>query len=82
MGNNNNKEVECLELILDILSNRPKDLDGKITNYTKVDREKYREIINAEIETVNQLEELPLKSKGVIVDLYKWMLMLFDNGVI
>ena len=68
----NNLETNCIELIVDTLSNRPKSIDGEIVKYNAEDKQMILNVIESQKANVENL------SKVISEDCYKLLMELYD----
>ena len=67
----NNLEIQCLEFAVDILTNRPKNLNGEISKYNKQDRDTILKNIYLQKEIVeNNKNHLTEDCYSLLIDLY------------
>ena len=78
----NNFEQPHMEIIRDILTNRP-NVEGKFISYNKQDRETLSKIIaeqKQELETSKP--NLSVDCYNDLINIYDWLLLLLDNSII
>lgn len=73
--NLNNLEIQCLEFAIDILTNRPKNLNGEISKYDKQDKDIMLKNIYFQREAVEN------NKKHLTVDCYNLLIELYDGLV-
>ena len=78
----NNIEQPHVEIIRDILTNRP-NIEGKFINYNQKDKEQLRKII------AEQKQDLKTSKPNLtddcyndLIHIYDWLLLLLDNSII
>ena len=79
----NNIERSVFDFVLDTLTNRRKDLNGKIDKYSDQDKEILREIISKQKEEIeNNKNNLSSDCYDALMNICKWLELLLDNNVI
>ena len=73
MFNLNNLEIQCLEFVIDILTNRPKNLNGETLNYDKQDKDILLNNIYLQKENVKN------NKKRITEDCYNLLIELYDG---
>lgn len=69
----NNYEERGFALLNAILTNRPKDLSGRIILFDDEDRKKYLDIIKAQKTEIEQNKTVPLEDRELLERLYGLM---------
>lgn len=78
----NNFEEHCFVVLTDILTNRPKDLEGNTVLYDNEDRKKYLDIIKNQKTEIEQNKIVPLKNRVAVVLLYDFMIEILTRKII
>lgn len=78
----NNFEERCFVVLTDILTNRPKDLEGNTVLYDNEDRKKYLDIIKNQKTEIEQNKIVPLKNRVAVVLLYDFMIEILTRKII
>ena len=79
----NNIERSVFDFVLDTLTNRPKDLNGKFDKYSTLDKEVLLKIITEQKETLkNSKNNVSSDSYSDLMNIYKWLEQLLENNVI
>ena len=78
----NNFEERYFTFLTDILTNRPKDLEGNTVLYNNEDRKKYLDIIKNQKTEIEQNKIVPLKNREVLVLLYDFMIEILTHKLI
>lgn len=79
----NNIERSVFDFVLDTLTNRRKDLNGKFNKYSDQDKKILRKTISEQKEEIeNNKNNLSSDCYNVLIDIYKWLELLLDNNVI
>ena len=79
----NNIERSVFDFVLDALTNRRKDLNGKIDKYSSKDKEILREIISEQKEEIeNNKSNQSSDCYNALMNICKWLELLLDNNVI
>ena len=78
----NNIEQPHVEIIRDILANRP-NIEGKFINYNKQDREILRQIIAEQKQDLEASKpNLTVDCYNDLINIYNWLMLLLDNNII
>ena len=78
----NNFEERCFAFLTDMLTNRPKDLEGNTVLYNNEDRKKYLDIIKNQKTEIEQNKIVPLKNRVAVVLLYDFMIEILTRKII
>ncbi len=78
----NNFEERCFVFLTDMLTNRPKDLEGNAVLYNNEDRKKYLDIIKSQKTEIEQNKIVPSKNREVLVLLYDFMIEILTHKLI
>lgn len=78
----NNFEERCFAFLTDMLTNRPKDSDGKTVLYDNEDRKKYLDIIQIQRTEIEQNKAVPSKSRETLVLLYDFMIEILTHKLV
>ena len=78
----NNFENRCFSLLVDMLTNRPRDLSGRTVLYDNEDRTKYLDIIKSQKIEIEQNKIVPSGNHKTLVLLYGFMIEILTHKLI
>ena len=78
----NNFENRCFSLLVDMLTNRPRDLSGRTVLYDNEDRTKYLDIIKSQKIEIEQNKIVPSGNRKTLVLLYGFMIEMLTHKLI